>query len=208
MSDPGRKDTHKPGFIPWAGDPVPKREIEPSAVLYPVPVALVTCGDIDAKPNIITIAWTGIICSEPPMVSISVRPHRYSAALIKEGREFVLNIPSESLLEKTDRCGVISGRDHDKFKEVGLTPVRAKMVKCPLIAECPVNLECKVTEMKPLGTHEVYMAQVVACHADEKVLRDGEIQIRKARPLVYCPVNDEYWNLGSKVGDYQFTSKK
>ncbi len=187
---------------------MPKTEVEPSVLLYPVPVALVTCGDIDAKPNIITIAWTGIICSDPPMVSISVRPHRYSAGLIRESREFVLNIPTEKMLEKADRCGVISGKDHDKFKEVGLTPLRAKTVKSPLIAECPVNLECKVTEIKPLGVHDVYLAEVVACHADENVLQDGEIQVKKAKPLVYCPVNSEYWNLGSKVGDYGFTSKK
>jgi len=190
------------------GGHMPKMEIQPSTLLYPVPVVLVTCGDIDAKPNIITIAWTGIICSDPPMVSISVRPHRYSAALIRESREFVINIPTEDMLEKVDRCGAISGKGHDKFKEVGLTPVRGKAVKCPLIAECPVNIECKVTEIKPLGAHEVYLARVVACHADEKVLQDGQVQVSKARPLVFCPVNSEYWTLGSKVGDYHFTSKK
>ena len=185
-----------------------KTEIEPSTLLYPAPVALVSCGDIDDKPNIITIAWTGIICSDPPMVSISIRPHRHSAEIIKERKEFVLNIPTEDMLEKADRCGVISGRDHDKFKEIGLTPVRAGKVKAPLIAECPVNLECKVTDVKALGAHDIYLAEIVASHADEDVLEKGAIQVSKAKPIVFCPVNSEYWTLGSKVGDYAFTAKK
>jgi flavin reductase (DIM6/NTAB) family NADH-FMN oxidoreductase RutF len=142
------------------------------------------------------------------MVSISVRPHRHSAEILKKNKEFVVNIPTEALLEKTDRCGVISGRDHDKFKEVGLTPAKASKVRSPLIAECPVNLECRVKQVESLGAHDVYLAEVVAAHADEDVVEGGEIQVSKARPLVFCPPTSEYWALRSKVGDYAFSAKK
>lgn len=185
-----------------------KTQIEASTLLYPVPTVLVSCGDIDGKPNIITIAWTGIICSDPPMVSISIRPHRYSARIIKKSMEFVLNIPTEEMLRKTDRCGVISGRDHDKFGEIGLTPSRASKVGAPLIEECPVNLECRVKDIRPLGAHDIYLAEVVAAHADQDILHEGEIQVSKAKPILYCPVSSEYWTIGSKVGDYAFTARK
>jgi len=183
-----------------------KTRLEPSTLLYPVPVVLVSCGDIEKNPNIITIGWTGIICSDPPMVSISIRPHRYSASIIKESREFVINIPTEDMLEKTDMCGVISGKDHDKFKDVGLTPVRASEVKAPLVAECPVNLECIVKDVIPLGAHDLYMAEVVAASADEGAVKDGKISVSKAKPLVFSPVDSTYWNLQSEIGTYAFTS--
>ncbi len=185
-----------------------KIQMEPSTLLYPLPVVLISCGEMDNKPNIITIAWTGVVCSDPPMVSISVRPHRHSAQIIRQTREFVVNIPTEDMLRKVDRCGVISGKQYDKFKEVGLTMMKAAVVGCPLIQECPVNLECKVTEIKALGAHEMYLAEVVAAHADEEVLEGGEIQVAKARAPTYCPVNSEYWSLGSKIGDYGFTKRK
>ncbi len=184
-----------------------KKSLDPSTLLYPVPTVLVSCGDMDTKPNIITIGWTGIVCSDPPMVSISVRPHRHSAKILKEKREFVINIPTQDLLEKTDRCGVISGRDHDKFESVGLTAVKPAKVSAPLIAECPVNLECRVVDVKPLGAHDLYIAEIIAAHADENVLKGGKIQVSKAMPIVYCPVNSEYWTLGEKAGEYAFTKQ-
>jgi flavin reductase (DIM6/NTAB) family NADH-FMN oxidoreductase RutF len=186
---------------------VDKTSMEPSTLLYPVPVVLVSCGNMEENPNIITIGWTGIVCSDPPMVSISIRPHRHSAAIIKESNEFVINIPTEELLGKTDRCGVISGRDHDKFGEVGLTPLKASKVGAPLIKECPVNLECVVKEIRPLGAHDLYIAEVVAASADEDVIQSGKISVSKAMPLVFCPVDSTYWNLSSEVGSYAFTKK-
>jgi flavin reductase (DIM6/NTAB) family NADH-FMN oxidoreductase RutF len=140
------------------------------------------------------------------MVSISIRPHRHSASIIKKSREFVINIPTENLLEKTDRCGVISGKDHDKFKDVGLTPVNAREVKAPLVAECPVNLECLVKDVISLGAHDLYIAEVVAASADEDVVKDGKISVSKAKPLVFSPVDSTYWNLKSEIGTYAFTS--
>ena len=187
---------------------VDKIAMEPSTLLYPVPVVLVSCGDIKSNPNIITIGWTGIVCSDPPMVSISIRPHRHSAAIIKESREFVINIPTEDMLEKTDKCGVVSGRDHDKFGEIGLTPVPASEIKAPLIEECPVNLECVVKDIRSLGAHDLYIAEVVAASADEGIVQEGKISVSRARPLVFCPVDSTYWNLDSEVGSYAFTSKK
>lgn len=182
--------------------------MEPSTLLYPVPVVLVSCGDTEKNPNIITIGWTGIVCSDPPMVSISIRPHRHSAKIIKESREFVINIPTEDMLEKTDRCGVISGREHDKFAEIGLTPINASRVKAPLVEECPVNLECFVKDIIALGAHDLYLAEVVAASADEDILKDGKIMVSKAKPLVFSPVDSTYWNLKSEVGSYAFTSGK
>ena len=185
-----------------------KTQIEASTLLYPVPVALVSCGDMDGRPNIITIAWTGIVCSDPPMVSISIRPHRYSSRIIKESKEFVLNIPTEEILKKTDMCGVISGEDHDKFSEVGLTPLRGKVVKAPLIDECPVNLECRVKHIKALGAHDIYLAEIVAAHADDNVIKKGKIDASRTRPILFIPPNSEYWAAGDKIGAYAFTSKK
>jgi flavin reductase (DIM6/NTAB) family NADH-FMN oxidoreductase RutF len=181
---------------------VSKIEIEPSTLLYPVPVALVSCGDMDGRTNIITIAWTGIICSDPPMVSISIRPHRHSSEIIKKSREFVLNIPTEEILEKTDRCGVISGKDHDKFPEVGLTPIRGREVKAPLVGECPVK------DIKALGAHEIYLAEVVAAHADEKITQKGQIIASRTKPILFIPPNSEYWAAGGKIGTYAFTAKE
>ena len=139
---------------------------KPGNMLYPLPVVMVSVADKEGKQNIITIAWTGTICSDPPMVSISVRPERYSYHMIKETGEFVINLTTKELAFATDYCGVKSGRDVDKFAAMQLTPVRGEKVKAPLIAESPVNLECKVTEVKHLGTHDMFMAEVVCVHAD------------------------------------------
>ena len=138
---------------------------KPGNMLYPLPVVMVSVADKEGKQNIITIAWTGTICSDPPMVSISVRPERYSYHMIKETGEFVINLTTKELAFATDYCGVKSGRDVDKFAAMQLTPVRGEKVKAPLIAESPVNLECKVTEVKHLGTHYIFIAEVVGFHA-------------------------------------------
>lgn len=160
---------------------------KPGNMLYPLPVVMVSVADKEGKQNIITIAWTGTICSDPPMVSISVRPERYSYHMIKETGEFVINLTTKELAFATDYCGVKSGRDVDKFAAMQLTPVRGEKVKAPLIAESPVNLECKVTEVKHLGTHDMFMAEVVCVHADENTWMSRTVFIWKWQTPLYIP---------------------
>ena len=178
-----------------------KKETKPGVSLFPVPVVLVTCADKDGRANIITLAWAGVVCSEPPMVSVSIRPHRYSHGLIKERKEFVVNIPTSDIMKQTDTCGVISGRDNDKFAVTGLTPEPARHVKAPMIKECPVSLECKLKTSIVLGTHEIFIGEVVATHIDESVMSaEGKIDFSKARPFTFdC---GEYWTLKEKIGHY------
>ena len=143
---------------------------KPGNMLYPLPVVMVSLADRDGRPNIITLAWVGTVCTNPPMVSISVRPERYSYPILKETGEFVINLTTKELAFATDYCGVKSGRDVDKFKEMGLTPIPASEVKVPMIKESPVNIECKVRQILPLGSHDMFLADVVAVHADEKYM--------------------------------------
>lgn len=178
-----------------------KKQIKPDAALFPLPVVLVTCTDPSGKPNIITLAWVGMVCSEPPTLSISIRPHRHSYKLIKEQREFTVNIPTVDIMKEADICGMVSGRDSDKFKATGLTPEPAKFVKAPLIKECPVALECRVKHSMSLGTHEMFIAEIVAAHVDESVMTaSGKVDYAKARPFSYNW--GEYWSLKEKVGFY------
>ena len=185
-----------------------KVPLDPTTALYPTPVVLLTSGEIGREINVMTAAWTGIVCSDPPMVSVSVRPHRHSHRIIARAKEFVLAIPTEDMLEATDRCGVISGRDHDKFKEVGLTAVPATKVRAPLIEECPVCLECEVRDVLKLGAHDMFIGEVVAVDVSDEILVEGVIDVEKAKPILYCPVDSSYWSIGSKIGTYAFTSKK
>ena len=168
-----------------------KQSFNPGAMLCPVPAVMVTCGEGEEK-NIITIAWTGIINSNPPMTYVSVRPSRHSHALIEKTGEFVINLTTEELAFATDYCGVKSGKDVDKFKEMKLTPVRGTVVKCPLIDESPVNLECKVTEVKRFGTHDMFIAEIVAMHANDEIIDDkGKIDLAKAGLVSY--IHGEYF---------------
>ena len=177
-----------------------------SEALYPVPVVMVSCADKSGKANIITLAWVGVVCSSPPTIGIAIRPGRYSHGLIKETQEFVVNIPNLDLIKETDRCGTVSGRDVDKFKKTGLTKVPASKVKVPLIKECPVNIECKLKQILNLGTHDLFLGEVVAVHYDEEILDDsGNVDYNRARPFVYN--QGEYWSLGKKVGSYGFSKK-
>ena len=189
-----------------------KIQIKPEPALFPLPVILVTCVDKAGKPNIITLAWAGMVCSEPPMLSISIRPHRYSYGLIKESGEFVVNIPSSDIMRQTDICGTVSGKDTDKFALTKLTPEKAKAVKPPLIKECPVNLECKVKQTLILGTHEVFIGEIVAVHIDESVMTPSNsaenlrgIDYAKAKPFTFN--RSEYWSLKDKIGFYGCTRK-
>lgn len=180
---------------------------KPGNMLYPLPVVMVSVADKEGKQNIITIAWTGTICSDPPMVSISVRPERYSYHMIKETGEFVINLTTKELAFATDYCGVKSGRDVDKFAAMQLTPVRGEKVKAPLIAESPVNLECKVTEVKNLGTHDMFMAEVVCVHADEKYMDEqNRFHLEMADPIVYS--HGTYMTTGEKIGTFGYSVRK
>lgn len=142
---------------------------KPGNMLYPLPVVMVSLADRDDRSNIITLAWVGTVCTNPPMVSISVRPERYSYPILKETGEFVINLTTKELAFATDYCGVKSGRDVDKFKEMGLTPIPASEVKAPMIKESPVNIECKVRQILPLGSHDMFLADVVAVRADRNI---------------------------------------
>lgn len=178
----------------------------PSTTLFPVPVTLVTSCVEGSDPNIITIAWTGIINSDPPMVYVSIRPERHSHRLVKESGEFVINIPSVDQVKVVDYCGMVSGREVNKFKEAGLTPVPASQVKAPLIAECPANIECRVREVVSLGSHDMFMADVLAVHYNESVLDEkGRPDPDKIKPYGYCL--REYRVIAEKLGFHGYSKR-
>lgn len=177
---------------------------KPGNMLYPLPVVMVTVADRTGKPNIITLAWVGTVCSDPPMVSISVRPERYSYSILKDTGEFVINLTTKELAFATDFCGVRSGRDVDKFREMGLTPVKADKVKAPLIKESPVNLECRVTEIKSLESHDMFLAEVAAVHADKKFMdKNRKFHLEDAEPIVYSHGN--YFTCGEQIGTFGYS---
>lgn len=176
------------------------------ALLAPVPPALVSCGSLES-PNVLTIGWTGIICTKPPMTYISVRPERFSYNIIKDTGEFAINLPTEKLCRAVDFCGVRSGRNTDKFKECKLTAVSAKKISAPIIEECPVSLECKVTEIKPLGSHDMFIAEIVNVSADDFLIdENGRIDFKKARLIAYS--HGEYFSLGQKLGSFGYSVRK
>ena len=177
-----------------------------STLLNPEPPVLVSCGSPD-KPNLITVGWTGTICTQPPMLSISVRPERYSHHLIQESGEFVVNLPTESLVRAIDWCGVKSGRDVDKFAAMHLTAAPAAKVGTVLVEESPVNLECKVTQVIPLGSHDLFLAECVAVDVDERLLDEsGKLCLNKARLIVYS--HGDYLALGRKLGSFGYSVRK
>lgn len=178
----------------------------PYTALFPCPVVLVTCVDSIGDPNIITLAWAGTVCSEPPMIGLGIRPTRYSHKLIKDGEEFVVNIPPTKILKETDYCGVTSGKDINKFSETKLTPEKADNVKAPLIRECPVNMECILKDTIQLGAHDLFLGEIVQVHLDQDVLNEkGQIDFAKADPFVFNV--GEYWNLNKKLGSYGFSKQ-
>lgn len=180
---------------------------KPGNMVYPVPAVMVTAADREGKSNIITIAWTGTICTNPPMAYISVRPERYSYGMLKETGEFVINLTTEKLVRATDYCGVKSGRDTDKWKETGLTPIPAQEVNVPLIKESPVNIECRVSEIRELGSHHMFLARVVAVDVDEAYLNEqGRFELQKAAPIVYS--HGEYYGLSSLLGTFGYSVRK
>lgn len=173
---------------------------------YPIPAALVTSGTMDNS-NVMTVAWTGIVNTKPPMVYVSIRPERYSYNMIKENMEFAINLTNEKLVFATDWCGVKSGSKFDKFKEMNLTKEKAKFVKCPIIKESPVSLECKVVDIKELGSHTMFLAEVISIDVDERYINEkGEFDISKCNLIAYA--NGGYYSLGKKLGKFGYSVKK
>ena len=186
-----------------------RKTLPPATLLFPTPVVLVTCVNEAGKPNIITLAWVGVVNSDPPMIGISIRPERYSHACVKQSREFVVNLPSEEMVRKVDACGVLSGRETDKFSSMEWKQVTAQKVRPPLIDECPVQMECVVKETISLGSHDLFLGEIVALHVKEEIQKEkGRIDMMRALPLVFCPGADEYWSLGKCIGHYGFTKGK
>lgn len=185
-----------------------KRLLRAGNMLNPSPVVMVSCGSTLDEYNIITIAWTGTICSDPPMCFISVRPERHSYPLIRESGEFVINLVSRELAPIADWCGVRSGKKYNKFLETGLTPVHGSHVSAPLINEAPVNIECKVTQVISLGTHDMFLAEVVAVHADEKLFnpKTDALQLQRANLVSYS--HGHYYDLGKIIGKFGFSVER
>lgn len=184
-----------------------KIDFKPGNMLYPVPAVMVSCARPGENPNIVTIAWAGTICSDPAMVSISVRKERFSHDIISETGEFVINLVSRDLVWATDYCGVKSGRDVDKFKEMKLTPLASKEIGAPGIAESPVNIECKVKSVHELGTHDMFIAEVVSVHVDDKYMDEaGRFDMEKCDLVAYS--HGEYFSLGDKLGKFGFSVKR
>ena len=183
-----------------------KVEWKSGTFIYPIPAVMVTSGDME-KSNIMTVAWTGIINTNPAMCYISVRPERYSYELIKENMEFVINLTDEKLAFATDWCGVRSGRQVDKFKEMHLTKEKANHVKCPIIKESPVAIECKVKEIRELGSHHMFVAEVLSIDAEDKYIDEkGAFDISKCNLIAYA--NGGYYSLDKKIGKFGFSVEK
>ena len=180
---------------------------KPGNMLYPLPVVMVSCKKEGLKPNIITVAWAGTICSDPVMVSISVRKERYSHDIIEQTGEFVINLVTEDLVYATDYCGVRSGRDVDKFKEMKLTPINIEGVAAPAIAESPLSLACKVREVRELGSHDMYIAEVVGVTIDDSYMSEnGKFELNSSKLVAYS--HGEYFGLGEKLGKFGYSVQK
>ncbi|MDR2010765.1 MAG: flavin reductase family protein [Bacteroidales bacterium] len=182
-----------------------KIPLKKSTMIYPLPAVMVSCGFTTEEYNIITVAWTGTVCSNPPMCYISVRKERHSHEIIKRTGEFVINLTNKNLAFATDWCGVRSGKKFDKFKEMKLTPEKGQIVKCPLIKESPLNIECVVKQVQELGSHDMFIADVVAVNAEETHFdkETGEFQLANAEMITY--MHGKYYSLGKKIGKFGFS---
>lgn len=185
-----------------------KQDWKAGTMIYPLPAVLVSCGNSPENYNLITVAWTGTICSNPAMCYISVRPERHSYGIIKEQMEFVINLTTEEMAYATDWCGVRSGRDYNKFEEMKLTPGKARMVAAPIVEESPLNIECRVKEIISLGSHDMFIAEVLNVKADEKYLdaATGKWSLEASSPLVY--LHGGYYGLGEKIGKFGWSVEK
>ena len=183
-----------------------KIKLAPGTLTAPVPPTLVSCGTLEA-PNTFTVGWTGIINTKPPMTYISVRPSRFSYELIKNSGEFVINLPSSNLVRTVDSCGVKSGRDIDKFKTFGITAEESFNVSAPSIAECPVSIECKVKQIIPLGTHDMFISDIVGISVKEELInKNGRLCLDRAGLMAY--IHGEYFTIGKKIGSFGYSVKK
>lgn len=185
-----------------------KQDWKPGTMIYPLPAVLVSCGASDDEYNLTTVAWVGTICTNPPMCYISLRPERHSHAIISKEMEFVINLTTKDMAFATDWCGVRSGRDYHKFKEMKLTPGKCTVVKAPLIEESPLCIECKVKEIVRLGSHDMFIADVVNVRAEEDHLNatTGKLELAETNPLVY--VHGNYYELGDKIGKFGWSVQK
>ena len=181
---------------------------KPGNMIYPVPAALVTCGSVPERYNMLTVAWTGTVCTSPPMCYISVRPERHSYDIIKRTGEFVINLTTADMARAVDWCGVRSGRDYDKFAETGLTPVPCSVVKAPAVGESPVSIECRVCDIVRLGSHDMFLAEVVNVLADERYIdpESGRFDLGRAGMMAYC--HGEYFRLGEVLGHFGWSVRK
>ena len=185
-----------------------KVSFKPGTMIYPLPALMVSCGETPEEYNIITVSWVGTICSDPPMCYISVRKSRQSHAIISRTKAFVLNLTTKELANATDWCGVKSGKDYNKFIEMGLTPIPAQMVKAPLIEQSPLSIECEVVEIKELGSHDMFIANVVNVCADEKYINPttNSFELEKANLLTYS--HGKYYSIGEKLGFFGYSVEK
>ena len=185
-----------------------KHNWKPGTMIYPLPAVLVSCGSTPEEYNLLTVVWTGTICTDPAMCYISVRPERHSYDIIKKNMEFVINLTTEELAFATDWCGVRSGRDYRKFEEMKLTPGQATVVKAPIVEEAPISIECRVKEIVHLGSHDMFVAEVVNVLADDHYLnpKTEKFELDRAKPLVYA--HGEYFGLGRKVGKFGWSVQK
>jgi flavin reductase (DIM6/NTAB) family NADH-FMN oxidoreductase RutF len=174
-----------------------KLALKPGNYLYPLPPVLLTCGPLE-RPNIITLAWAGTLCSEPPILGVSIRPSRHSHGLVRQAGAFAVNVPTAAMTAAVDWCGNVSGRTEDKFAAMKLTPAPARMIPTAVIQECPVNIECEVIQTVHLGSHDLFLGRVVAVTADEALLdARGDIDLSRAKPLAYG--SHAYWALGDRI---------
>ena len=185
-----------------------REDFKPGTLIYPLPAVLVSCGETEEEKNLLTVAWTGTICSDPAMCYISVRKERHSHAILKRTGEFVINLTTRALCRATDWCGVRSGRDYDKLKEMNLTPLWAKHVKAPLVAESPVAIECRVKQVLELGTHDMFIAEVVGIEVDPQYINPetGKFELERADLVAYS--HGEYYTLGEKIGTFGYSVRK
>lgn len=185
-----------------------KESWKPGTLVYPLPAVLVSCGDADGERNLLTVAWTGTVCTDPAMCYISVRPERHSYGIIRRTGEFVINLTTRSLARATDWCGVRSGRDYDKFREMGLTPGAALHVAAPIVEESPVNIECRVRQILPLGSHDLFLAEVVGVQVSAELIdpATGRFCLERADLLAYA--HGEYFTLGEAIGKFGWSVRK
>lgn len=184
-----------------------KQNWKPGTMIYPIPAVMITCGNDEEEYNIITVSWVGTVCTSPAMCYISLRPERHSYSIIKKNMEFVINLTTKKMAYATDWCGVKSGKDFNKFKEMKLTPGKAKLVNAPIIEESPLCIECKVREIIPLGTHDMFLSEVINVMADEEFLKEtGAFDMEKVGLLAYS--HGKYYELGKFIGNFGWSVKK